>query len=267
MTNIELANNLITEIILSENVAYSFITLYKNNMSGPEAIIGGDDIEWKYEGQFVFYPQKTVCEITGEHNFVKPKATFGGTVFGYSECSICYISNGFYEIPGIDTVNLSKSTYTYDGKVKKPNVIVKDVNGNTIDSENYTVKYASGRKNVGSYKVTVTFKNDYYGSITKTFKINPKGTTLSSLSKAKKAFTVKWKKRTTQVTGYQIQYATNKKFNSAKKVTVTSNKTDSKKITGLKAKKTYYVRIRTYKTVNGTKYYSGWSSYKTVKTK
>ena len=50
-------------------------------------------------------------------------------------------------------------------------------------------------------------------------------------------------------------------------VTVTSNKTTSKKIKSLKAKKKYYVRVRTYKTVNGTKYYSGWSTKKYVTTK
>ena len=97
--------------------------------------------------------------------------------------------------------------------------------------------------------------------------INPKGTSLSSVSKASKAFTAKWKKQSTQVTGYQIQYSTSKKFSGAKTVTVSSYKTTSKKITKLSAKKTYYVRIRTYKTVGKTKFYSGWSSVKSVKTK
>ncbi|MBR3738652.1 MAG: calcineurin-like phosphoesterase, partial [Eubacterium sp.] len=84
---------------------------------------------------------------------------------------------------------------------------------------------------------------------------------------AKKAFTVKWKKYTTQTTGSQIQYSTSSKFASAKTGTVSKNTTTSKKITKLKAKKTYYVRIRTYKTVSGKKYYSSWSSSKKIKTK
>lgn len=63
-------------------------------------------------------------------------------------------------------------------------------------------------------------------------------------------------------------YAANSKFTSGKKtVTVSSSKTTSKKITKLKAKKKYYVRVRTYKKVSGTKYYSDWSKTKTVKTK
>ena len=70
------------------------------------------------------------------------------------------------------------------------------------------------------------------------------------------------------MTGYQIQYTTDKTFQkSVKTTTVSSYKTTSKKITKLSAKKTYYVRIRTYKTVNGTKYYSGWSTVKSVQTK
>ncbi|MBR1763701.1 MAG: fibronectin type III domain-containing protein, partial [Eubacterium sp.] len=81
-------------------------------------------------------------------------------------------------------------------------------------------------------------------------------------------FTAKWSKQATQTTGYQIQYATNSKFTKNKKtVTVKGTKTTSKTVSKLKAKKKYYVRVRTYKTVNGKKYYSGWSKAKTVTTK
>ena len=74
-------------------------------------------------------------------------------------------------------------------------------------------------------------------------------------------------KKATQVTGYQVQYSTSKKFTGAKTKTLTSYKTTSVTLKSLKAKKTYYVRVRTYKTVNGKKYYSAWSSYKYKKTK
>ena len=93
-------------------------------------------------------------------------------------------------------------------------------------------------------------------------------TSITSLSKGTKSFTVKWAKKTTQTTGYQIQYSTSSTFASGNKtVTVTSNNTTSKTIKSLKAKKKYYVRVRTYKTVNGVKYYSGWSAKKYVTTK
>ncbi|MCI6820753.1 MAG: fibronectin type III domain-containing protein, partial [Clostridiales bacterium] len=106
------------------------------------------------------------------------------------------------------------------------------------------------------------------GEQTLYFTINPKSTSLSTLTATKKGFTAKWKKQSTQTSGYQIMYATNSKFTSGKKtVTVSSNKTTSKKITKLKAKKKYYVKVRTYKKVGSTKYYSSWSKVKTVKTK
>lgn len=69
-------------------------------------------------------------------------------------------------------------------------------------------------------------------------------------------------------TGYQLQFATDKKFSKNKKtVTVTKQKTTSVKAAKLKAKKKYYVRIRTYKTVKGKKIYSKWSAVKSAKTK
>ena len=62
-------------------------------------------------------------------------------------------------------------------------------------------------------------------------------------------------------------YSTSKTFKKATTKTVKSYKTTSTTLKNLKAKKTYYVRVRTYKTVSGKKYYSAWSSYKTKKTK
>ena len=168
------------------------------------------------------------------------------------------------------TFTLSKTAYTYDGKAKKPTVTVKDSRGNTIAASNYTVTYASGRKAIGSYAVTVKFKGSKYeGSKKLTFKINPKGTSVSKVSSPKKAqLKATWKKQTTKTTGYQIQVATDSKFTkNIKKVTVSKNKTTSTIIKKLGSKKKYYVRVRTYKTVGKTKYYSAWSKSKTIKVK
>lgn len=167
----------------------------------------------------------------------------------------------------IKKIKLSTTAYTYNGKVKKPAVTVYDSQGRKVSSKNYTVAYSKGRKNVGRYTVKVTAKGSYTGTLKATFTIKPKGTGLSSLSGSSKGFTARWKKQTTQTTGYQIQYSTSSKFKSAKTVTVAKNKTTSKKITKLKAKKKYYVRVRTYKTVGKTKYYSAWSKAKAVTTK
>lgn len=163
-------------------------------------------------------------------------------------------------------IKLSTSSYTYNGKVKTPSVKVT-LNGENLSSKDYTVSYASGRKNVGKYSVKVALKDDQKASTTAYFKINPKSTTLKKVTKGKKSFTAKWSKQSKQVTGYQVQYSTSKKFSSAKTAMVKSCKKTSKKVTKLKAKKKYYVRVRTYKTVKGVKFYSGWSKVKSVKTK
>lgn len=94
----------------------------------------------------------------------------------------------------------------------------------------------------------------------------PNGTSITKLTSAKKAFTAQWKQNKT-VTGYQLEYSTSSKFKNAKTVTFKKNKTLKTTVKKLKANKKYYVRIRTYKTISGVKYYSSWSKAKTVKAK
>lgn len=156
-------------------------------------------------------------------------------------------------------------TKTYNGKAQTQKLTVK-VGKTTLKSSQYTVKYSSN-KWVGKATVKVTLKGNYSGSKTVYFNINPKGTTVKSVSGGKKQLTVKLNKQGTQTSGYQIQYSTSKSFKGAKTVTVSSNKTTSKTIKSLKAKTKYYVRVRTYKTVGKTKYYSAWSSAKYATTK
>lgn len=164
------------------------------------------------------------------------------------------------------SVKLSTSTYTYNGKVKTPGVKVS-VNGTVLTKDNYSVSYGKGRKNVGKYTVKVTLKNDYAGSKTVSFKINPPKSAVKKLKKGKKSFTVYVKKQSKQTSGYQVQYSTSKKFKSPKAKSLTSYKKTKLKVKKLKKHKKYYVRVRTYKKVGKAKYYSSWSSAKSVKTK
>ena len=212
---------------------------------------------------------ETIAKIAHTYKTTTTKAKPGTNGKIVSKCS-CGSVKSTTTIYAPKTLTLSTTSYTYNGKTKKPTVKVKDSKGNTISSTHYTVSYASGRKYVGKYKVTVKFNSTsskYTGTMSAYFKINPKGTTLKTPTAGSKSFTAKWTKQSTQTSGYQLQYSTSSKFTNAKTVTISSNKTISKKITKLTAKKKYYVRIRTYKTVSGTKYYSAWSSVKTVTTK
>ena len=211
--------------------------------------------------------KKETIKATGHsYKTTVTKATTKKNGSSVTKCTKCGNVSKKSTIYYPKTVTLSTTAYTYDGKVKKPGVTVKNSAGKTIAASNYTVTYPSGRKNVGTYTVKVTFKGNYSGSVSKTFKINPKNTSISGLTAQSKAFTVKLKKYTTQTTGYQIQYSTSSNFSNAKTVTV-KNSTTSKKISKLTGKKKYYVRVRTYKTVGKTNYYSGWTKAKTVTTK
>lgn len=210
-----------------------------------------------------------------EHNYqsVTTKATASKNGSVVTKCSVCGDVKSSETIYYPKTMKFSTTNYTYSGGVKKPAVSVIDADGKTISSGNYNVSYATGRKNVGRYKVTVTFKGDKYsGSKYTYFYIKPKGSSISKVTGAKKAFTVKWKKQSAKmakstITGYQIRYSTSSKMTSAKTKTVKGYKYTSKKITKLKAKKKYYIQVRTYKTVSGKTYYSSWSGVKSVKTK
>ena len=166
-------------------------------------------------------------------------------------------------------VTLNKTSYTYNGKAKKPGVTVTAGIKTLTKNTDYTVSYKNNIK-VGTSSVVITGTGDYTGSVTLSFKILPKGISTLGKTKAKsKGFTVNWKKQANSTTGYQIQYSTSKKFTGNTTVTKTIGKTSTTKLTisKLKAKKKYYVRIRTYKTVNGKKYYSSWSKTKSVSTK
>lgn len=185
-------------------------------------------------------------------------------------CTRCGTTTKTVKIAKVSKIKLSKTKYTYNGKKQTPSVTVKDSKGKELKvNTDYKVKLPSGRKNVGTYEVKITFKGSKYsGSKTLSYTINPKSTKLSKVSAKKKGFEAKWEKQSTQTKGYQIQYSTDSKFKSGNKtVTVNKNSTTKKTISKLKAKKKYYVRIRTYKTVGKQKYYSDWSKSVKVTTK
>ena len=157
------------------------------------------------------------------------------------------------------------STKAFTGKNITQSITVK-YNGKTLKKgTDYTVSYSSN-KNIGTATVKVTGKGSYAGTITKTFKINPAKQEIQKLTAKSKAFFVDWAQKGS-ATGYEIQYATNSKFTSAKKVTITNKKTDKTTVSKLSGKKKYYVRVRSYTTVKGTKYYGAWSASKSVTTK
>ena len=189
----------------------------------------------------------------------------------HKECTVCGKVLQTAEIPALGAKDISgakvtvASKVTFTGTSRKPAVTVMLSGKELVKNTDYTVKY-SNNKAIGKATVTITGKGKYTGVIKKTFKIVPTKQVITSVTAKTKAFAVKWTKDL-NVDGYQIKYSTKSDFSGGKSVYVKKNTTVSKTFTGLTAKKTYYVKVRSYKTVNGTKYYSSWSSAKKVKTK
>lgn len=171
-----------------------------------------------------------------------------------------------YQLAAVQiTISPAKSTYT--GKKLEPKVSVLDnlVKKNTKlkEGEDYAISY-DNNKNVGTATVTVVGNSIYYGEVTKTFDIIPKGVSSVTVSNQKgKKLKVSWKPNKS-VNGYEIQYALDKNYQKAKKTTVKKAKETGKVIGGLKKNKKYFVRVRTYQKASGKNYYSNWSKTKTV---
>lgn len=228
-----------------------------------------DVVNINYDDEFT-EPEVTFSINTHTHtykNYSYPADTEDDGETG-KMCTTCYSEKNVKTIPYVKTISLSRTSYTYSGKSCKPAVTIKDRTGKTLVlGTDYRISYPKDKVSVGTHTITIKFIGKYEGTVKKTYTIKPKGTSIKSLTASKKAFTAKWNKQTQKTTGYQLQYSRYSDFQNATTITFSKNTTLSKKVTGLAGGKKYYVRVRTYKTVNGKKIYSSWSKVKTVTTK
>jgi hypothetical protein len=260
-------------------------------------------------------------------------------------------------IPKIASATLSYTSTVYTGNPMTPRVIVKDSKGSVIGSSNYTVTYKNN-KEAGVATVTLTFKNNYFGTLNKNFVIKPTTTAITKFENTSKGLKLTWKKAASgtgyriyrsinggkyskvktisglstlsytdigakksgvkysykiyvyksasskvylsgasaakatyyvaapawktlsnnaakkitvkvaadkKATGYQIQYSTSSAMTGAKTVKLKGASNVKTVLRNLKKGKTYYVRVRAYKTVSGKNYYSTWNTKKKVK--
>lgn len=196
------------------------------------------------------------------------KATTASNGSMTEKCRVCGNVKDSRVISAVKSVSLKATSYTYDGKAKRPSVKVLDTSGKAVGSSNYTVTYKNN-KEIGRATVTIVLKGNYAGIIFRDFEILPRGTSISGKVAARsKGFLVKWKKQKKAIAGYEVQYSANRKFKKKTTVTKTVKKKSAAKLTvgNLKPGKKYYVRVRTYKTVKGKKYCSAWSKSRTVTT-
>lgn len=176
--------------------------------------------------------------------------------------------------PAAGTVNVkfTRDVFEDDGngfKVEVKNKSGKVIYTGVVDDKTKgsfsNIKVAKGYNYIviskGGYKAPcedINYKVSYTFSLAKP--------SLKKVTGSKKSLKISWNKKS-DVDGYQIQYATSKKFKKAKTVSISKAKTVSKTVKKLKAKKTYYVRVRTFKKYDGKKNYSAWSKVKSAKTK
>lgn len=152
------------------------------------------------------------------------------------------------------SIKLFSGSYVYNGKAKQPKVTL----GNLVQNRDFKVVYGNN-VNIGTAKITVTGIGCYKGTLTRTFKIVPAQPKISVVRSAETGkIQVKWEKQSCG--GYEIAFSRNNNFSTvAKRVTVTGNSGISKIVSGFTSGKTYYIKMRAYKTVNGQKYYSAYS--------
>ena len=261
----------------------------KQNIQKLETRYGGFFVDWAQKGSATGYEIQYATNYgftnaeTKKLTANKPDtATIGGLYRGrnyfvrvrsytivrgstyYGEWSP--IKNVVTASKNMSSVSISNiSTKSFTGKAIAQSAKLKHSGSTLKNGRDYTVSYSSN-KNVGTATIKFTGKGSYGGVVTKTFKINPAKQNIQKLKSKSRSFFIDWAQKGS-ATGYEIQYATNSKFSGAKKVTVTNNKTDKKTISKLSGKKKYYVRVRSYTTVKGKKYYGAWSSTKSVTTK
>lgn len=253
--------------VVAKGTAHEIVLIHKVTFDAGEGKADAETARTDKDGKLAELPDAVRDGYTFEGWFTAAEggvAVTADTVFDKDTTVFAHWKKNV--VSATPSVKLSTFAYTYNGKVKTPGVKVS-VNGTVLTKDNYSVSYGKGRKNVGKYTVKVTLKNDYAGSKTVSFKINPPKAAVKKLKKGKKSFTVYVKKQSKQTSGYQVQYSTSKKFKSPKTKSLTSYKKTSLKVKKLKKHKKYYVRVRTYKKVGKAKYYSSWSSAKSVKTK
>jgi hypothetical protein len=168
-------------------------------------------------------------------------------------------------------INKANPSFTYLNSVAATDGVSPFALGVGLSAGNGVLEYTSSDTkvakidNLGTVTVTgpgrtvVTTKcaatrNYKEGQVSTVIMVKPKQQTVSLKVKGNK-LTIKWKKDS-KVTGYQVQYANDKKFKKkAKTIQVKKNSKNTRTISKLKRKKTYYVRVRSYKTitVNGKK--------------
>ena len=198
---------------------------------------------------------KTNIEIVEANGHTYKKETVKATLTedgSISEvCGVCGEEKSVSAVYRPKTITLSKTAYTYTGKVITPALTVKDSKGKVLKKDtDYTVKYSSGRKATGKYTVTITFKGNYSGKKTLTFYILPKATAKLTLTPSETAIKATWS-AVTGASGYKVEL-----YKGSKVIKTFYTSKTAYSLTKLTKATAYKVVVTAYKTIDSKKVYS-----------
>lgn len=202
-------------------------------------------------------------EKAGRYRVTRGTLDFGGNF--KLKVAEGYFTVNRRDISDDDVTVKSVSDRIYTGKAIKPRPAVRYKGRKLKLNTDYRLKY-SRVKTLGTATVTVVGKGNFTGERKLTFRIVLKPTALSKLTPGKGQITAVWKKGKLNA-GYELAYGADPDFFDAQTVTVKGINSTRVTLKDLSSNTTYYVRVRTYRKVGGTTYYSGWSKAKNTRTK
>lgn len=230
-----------------------------------------------YKGDFgdQFLFEDSDYKVTWKNNVNVGTATV--TVTGIEGAYQGTLTATFKIVPGSNkitasnvnkTQNTKKQTFSLGAKdLYKAKLTYKSSNKSVAVDKNGKVTVAANFTGTATITITSAASKNYKSAKkTVTVTVNPSATSFTKCSNIKtRKLDLQWKKNS-YATGYEVQYSTNKTFKSGVKTkAITKASTTKYTATSLAGKKTYYVRVRTYKTAGKKKLYSSWSAVKAVK--
>ncbi len=168
-------------------------------------------------------------------------------------CSVCKTEISRKKLYKIKSIALSSDVCDYNGKSRKPNVIVKDSKGNILKKDtDYTLTYSAGRKEMGTYSVKVKFRKCYSGEETLTFRVLPGATEKVKTKTYSDSAKITWKS-VKGATGYRLYL-----YNPSKKKyeKLIDTKKTSYTVKNLKSNEIRKIKIKAYSVSSGKKYYA-----------
>ncbi len=149
--------------------------------------------------------------------------------------------------------------YDYTGAAITPTVKVTFNSKELQEGVDYTLAFSSNTE-IGRGLVTITGIGNFSGTLTTDFDIIPKRQTISKVSSpSDRTIAVTWK-TDAQADGYEVHYSSKDSFYGGIYVKVQDNGTSQTSFqSGLVIGRTYYIRLRSYKIINGTTIYGEWS--------